>query len=242
VSKLLLIDDDRELCDLVAEYLTPEDFDVHSVHDGETGLRRALSGDFAFVVLDVMLPGLGGFEILRRIRAQSSIPVLMLTARGTEIDRILGLETGADDYLPKPFNPRELVARIRAIQRRLAARDTDGASASRMLAVGDVDLDLSARSVRLGGKPVDLTSVEFNVLETLMNGAGTVVTREHLSKTALGRRLSAYDRSIDTHVSNLRRKLGTYADGSERIKSVRSVGYFYALPPSSDFGGASRGG
>ena len=240
VSKILLIDDDRELCDLVAEYLTPEGFDIHSVHDGETGLRRALSGDYGFVVLDVMLPGLGGFEILRRLRAESNVPVLMLTARGAEIDRILGLEIGADDYLPKPFNPRELVARIRAVQRRFAAKDGPESEHARGLIVGDVALDLTSRSVRLVGKPVDVTSVEFNVLETLMGAAGSVVTREHLSKTALGRRLTPYDRSIDTHVSNLRRKLGNYADNSERIKSVRSVGYFYAMPPS-EIGKAAPG-
>ena len=234
MSKILLVDDDRELCDLVAEYLTPEGFEVHTAHEGEQGLRKALSGDYGFVVLDVMPAGsLGGFEILRRLRAKSSVPVLMLTARGAEIDRILGLEIGADDYLPKPFNPRELVARIHAVQRRVVATERPVAAVSQTLTVGDIEVDLSTRAVRRDGKAVELTSVEFNVLEALIRGAGTVVTRDHLSKTALGRKLTAYDRSIDTHVSNLRRKLGNYADGSERIKSVRSIGYFYSKPPTT---------
>ncbi len=227
MQRILIIDDDTELCALLAEYLEPEGFAVECVHDGDDAPAAALSGKYAFVVLDVMLPGLGGFEILRRIRAQSQIPVLMLTARGSDLDRILGLEIGADDYLAKPFNPRELVARIHAVQRRVAgpkpltpARET--------LQVDDVVIDLGTRVVSLRGEPVELTSVEYNALETLLRAAGKITSREELSRKALGRKLQPYDRSIDMHISNIRRKLGTLPGGGERIKTVRSSGYFYA--------------
>jgi two-component system, OmpR family, response regulator CpxR len=226
MNRLLVIDDDIELCELVTEYLAPEGFQVKSVHDGLAGLEHAVSGDHDFVVLDVMLPSLGGFEILRRIRASSSIPVLMLTARGSEIDRILGLEIGADDYLPKPFNPRELVARIRAVQRR--SKTPIEAPARNLLTIDDVAMDLDTRSVKRDGLSIELTGVEYNVLETLLRHAGQIVTREHLVKMALGRRLLPYDRSVDMHVSNLRRKLGHTIGTTERIKTVRGVGYFYA--------------
>ncbi|MEO7714956.1 MAG: response regulator transcription factor [Capsulimonas sp.] len=228
MQRVLVIDDDVELCELVSEYLLPEGFLLEAVHDGVQGVSRALSGEHDFVVLDVMLPGLGGFEILRRIRAVSAIPVIMLTARGDEIDLIMGLEIGADDYLPKPFNPRELVARTRAIQRRVQALPAGEVSQRPLLAVDDVEMDVQSMTVRRFGAAVDLTSVEFGVLEILLQSAGSVVTREHLVRKALGRRLLPYDRSIDMHVSNLRRKLGAARDGSERIKTVRGVGYFYA--------------
>jgi len=224
---VLVIDDDVELCELVAEYLLPEGFALESVHDGAQGLARAISGEHEFVVLDVMLPSLGGFEILRRIRAVSNIPILMLTARGDDIDRVMGLEIGADDYLRKPFNPRELVARIRAIQRRTQAAEQPKPAEQRTLIVDDVEMDLDSRAVKSKGQAVEMTSVEFGVLEILLRSAGAVVTREHLVKSVLGRRLLAYDRSIDVHVSNVRRKLGPTRDGTERIKTVRGVGYFY---------------
>jgi two-component system response regulator CpxR len=219
-----------DLCELLTDYLTTEGFAVEVAHDGETGAERALTGDFELVVLDVMLPGINGFEVLRRLRAGSATPVLMLTARGDDVDRIVGLEMGADDYLPKPFNPRELVARIRAVQRRTEAAAVTAAATGETVVVGDVTMDLGARTVHLGGVPVELTSLEFSLLEVLIRLAGQVVSREELSLQALGRELNAYDRSIDVHVSSLRRKLGTIGEESERIKTVRGIGYFYARP------------
>lgn len=234
VERLLVVDDDTELCELVAEYLRPEGFQVEAVHDGEQGVARVLSGEHAMVVLDVMLPGLNGFEVLRRIRAHSNTPVLMLTARGEEVDRIVGLEIGADDYLPKPFNPRELVARINAILRRShrSATPSGTVPAIARLVVGDVELDPGSREVRCNGKPVEMTGVEFTLLEVLLRAAGRVVEREELSKTVLGRKLMPYDRSLDMHVSNLRKKLGHMQGEHERIKTVRGIGYIYTLPGS----------
>jgi two-component system response regulator CpxR len=232
MNRILVIDDDIDLCELLTDYLTTEGFAVEVVHEGEAGAAQALAGDYELVVLDVMLPGINGFEVLRRIRAGSSTPVLMLTARGDDVDRIVGLEMGADDYLPKPFNPRELVARIRAVQRRTvtAASPATAAAPSETVVVGDVAMDLGGRSVHVGGVPVELTSVEFSLMEVLIRLAGQVVSREELSLQALGRELNAYDRSIDVHVSSLRRKLGTPGEESERIKTVRGIGYFYTRP------------
>jgi DNA-binding response OmpR family regulator len=232
MHRILVIDDDVELCELLTDYLTPEGFQAEAVHDGSRGAERALAGEQALVVLDVMLPGMSGFEVLRRIRAGSSVPVLMLTARGDEVDRIVGLEMGADDYLPKPFNPRELVARIRAIQRRVEpAPEREPRKTAQRLVVGEVQLDPGARIVLQDGRPVDLTSVEFTLLEVLLRAAGRVVTRDELAKEALGRPLSAYDRSIDVHISSLRRKLGHQRGNRERIKTMRGAGYVYTHPP-----------
>lgn len=230
MERVLIIDDDVELCELVAEYLTPEGFEVEAVHNGEEGLKRVLSGEHVLVVLDVMLPGMSGLEVLRRLRPESRLPVLILTARGDDVDRIVGLEIGADDYLPKPFNPRELVARIRAILRRtqLAASPP-----LEKITVGDVELDPAARMVRRAGEPVELTSVEFGMLEALMRASGQVVTREQLAQSVLGRKFMPYDRSIDMHVSKLRKKLGD-SDGAERIKTIRGVGYVYTRPSEGD--------
>ncbi len=227
MEQVLVIDDDRGMCELVVEYLGPEGFAVEAVHNGEEGIERALSGGHALVVLDVMLPGLNGFEVLRRIRATSRVPVLMLTARGEDIDRIVGLEIGADDYLPKPFNPRELVARIRAILRRARPDETRHQDADDQLTVGDVELEVSTRVVRRAGQEVALTAVEYEILERMLRSVGRIVRRDDLVKEVLGRSLSPFDRSIDTHVSNLRRKLGHYPLNSERIKTVRGVGYIY---------------
>jgi two-component system response regulator CpxR len=221
---LLLIDDDTELCELVVEYLSAEGFAVEVVHDGESGVKRATSEPFALVILDVMLPRLDGFETLKRIRAVSHVPTLMLTARGDDVDRIVGLEIGADDYLSKPFNPRELLARIRAILRR-----TKPELLAEKLVVGDVELDFGSRSLRKQGQTVAVTSVEFDLLAVLLQHAGQIVSRDDLSLRALGRSFHPLDRSVDMHVSNLRKKLGPHIDGSERIKSVRSVGYLYTL-------------
>jgi len=227
MNKVLIIDDDEELCDLVSEYLTVEGFETTSVHDGEVGLDRALSGEYDLAILDVMLPKINGFDVLRNLRAKSGLPVLMLTARGDDMERIVGLEIGADDYLPKPFNPRELVARLRAILRR-ASDDGDPAPAEK-LAVDDLELSASSRSVRRTGEELPVTSVEFDLLSALLRDAGKVVKKEDLSENVLERRLSPYDRSLDMHISNLRKKLGLRADGSERIKTVRSVGYIYTV-------------
>jgi len=229
MERILVIDDDVELCQLVGEYLRAEGFTTECVHDGETGLKKATIGDYVLVVLDVMLPGINGFEVLRRIRATSRLPVLLLTARGEDVDRIVGLEIGADDYLPKPFNPRELVARIRAVLRRTHAEGGGTPTAPDVVSVGDVELDPATRTVRLDGKPVDLTSVEFNLLEVLLREAGRVVPRERLVNAVLSRKFSPFDRSIDMHVSKVRKKLGD-TENDEHIKTVRGVGYIFARP------------
>ncbi len=231
MNRILIIDDDIELCDLLTEYLTQEGFEVKTVHDSESGINQALSDEPTLIVLDVMLPGQSGFEVLRHIREHSKVPVVMLTARGDEVDRIVGLEMGADDYLPKPFNPRELVARIRAIQRRAAAvNDHPEQETGKILKIGDLELDPGARTVYLDGKAVELTAVEFSMLEMLLRMAGQVVNREDLAQEVLGRRLSPFDRSIDVHVSSLRRKIGHQPNGSERIKTIRGTGYQYLVP------------
>jgi two-component system response regulator CpxR len=230
-EKILVIDDDAELCELVSEYLESEGFKVDTEGSGDHGADRALESDYDLIILDVMLPGINGFEALRRIRSQSNVPVLMLTARGDEVDRIVGLEIGADDYLPKPFNPRELVARIQAILRRSGVQaDTGAAALNEKVVIGDIQLDTGSRTVARDNNPIHLTAMEFNVLEVLLRNAGRVVERESLVEQVLDRRYSPYDRSIDVHVSNLRKKLGHEIEGMERIKSVRQVGYLYALP------------
>lgn len=228
MSKVLIIDDDEELCDLVSEYLTVEGFETTAVHDGETGLKRALSGEFDLAILDVMLPKINGFDVLRNLREKSGLPVLMLTARGDDMERIVGLEIGADDYLPKPFNPRELVARLRAVLRRAASEDAEQRPAEK-INVDDLELSSSSRSVKREGVELPVTSVEFDLLSALLREAGHVVKKEDLSENVLERRLSPYDRSLDMHISNLRKKLGPRTDGSERIKTVRSVGYIYTV-------------
>lgn len=224
MDRVLIVDDDIELCELLAERLSPEGFTMEAVHDGRRGLERALSQEHALIILDLMLPGIGGLDILRRLRAQSSTPVLILTARGEDVERILGLEIGADDYLPKPFNPRELIARIRAILRRtIHTRTTTGP-----LMVCGIRLDPAAREAWINGMQLDLTSVEFTLLETLMRHAGSVVTREHLTETVLGRKLGPFDRVIDVHISNVRKKLSLIHEG-EWIKAVRGSGYLLAM-------------
>ena len=230
-EQVLVIDDDVELCKLVTRYLTQEGFQIASVNGGASGAELALSGNYALVVLDVMMPGVNGFDVLRRIRAESRIPVLMLTAKGDALDRVLGLEMGADDYLPKPFNPQELVARIRAILRRAKPVATDsGQSVATPIVVGDVEMDYGARVVRRGHEILNLTTVEFDLLEVLLQAAGQVVGREKLTRDVLGREFSPFDRSIDTHVCNLRKKIGLLEDGTERIKGIRGIGYLYAQP------------
>jgi DNA-binding response OmpR family regulator len=224
MERVLVVDDDAELCQLVKRFLTREGFDITWASGGAAGIERALAEDYSLIMLDVMMPGLDGFDVLHRIRRHSRTPVLMLTARGDTHDRIRGLEMGADDYLPKPFDPAELVARIRAILRRSAPQWPVSAAISS----GDIELDPGARAVRRNGTPVDLTTVEFDLLSALMRVAGTTVSREDLVRNVLRRDFSPFDRSIDTHVCNLRRKLGPFDDGGERIKGVRGAGYLYA--------------
>ena len=228
MNKILIIDDDEELCELVAEYLTVEGFETKAVHDGQTGLETAMEGDYDMAVLDVMLPKMNGFDVLRNLRAESKLPVLMLTARGDDMERIVGLEIGADDYLAKPFNPRELVARLRAILRRTEQPAAEDKSLEKV-AVGDLELSRSSRTAWIEGNEVLLTSVEFDLLSNLVDEAGHVVRKDDLSEAVLERKLSPYDRSLDMHISNLRKKLGARADGSDRIKTIRSVGYIYTV-------------
>jgi len=234
MERVLVVDDDVELCALVTEYLEPEGFSVDTAHDGLEAVERALANDYAIIVLDVMLPGINGFEALRRIRAKSGTPVLMLTARGADVDRIVGLELGADDYLAKSFNPRELVARIHAILRRTREKPETirPTASSETITLGDLRLNFGARTVHRNGELVELTSTEFDVLAKLLARAGHVVSREELSQAALGRPLAPLDRSIDMHVSSLRRKLGAEVNGGERIKTVRGTGYIYATTTS----------
>lgn len=227
MGKILLIDDDEELCELVTEYLGVEGFEIDSVNDGENGLKRALSGEYELAILDVMLPKMNGFDVLRTIRETSRLPVIMLTARGDDMERIVGLEIGADDYLPKPFNPRELAARLRAILRRSAIDEIDDGSDK--IDVDGISLSRTGRTAILDGNELPLTSVEFGLLAEMLSNAGKVVRKEDLSETVLERKLSPYDRSLDMHISNLRKKLGSRADGSDRIKTIRSVGYIYTV-------------
>ena len=218
---LLLIDDDVELANMLSEYLQGEGFSVTTVHDGESGIKETRSGNYDLAVIDVMMPGISGIDVLGQIRRESRLPILMLTARGDDVDRIVGLEMGADDYVPKPSTPRELVARIRAILRRVQVIEpVDG-----NVIVGSLVMRPQQRTAELNDKPLQLTSAEFNLLEVLANNAGRVVSKQILSEQGMGRPLKRYDRSIDVHVSSLRHKLGERADGMQWIETVRSKGY-----------------
>ena len=225
---VLVVDDDVALCKLVKRFLTGEGFVIETATSGAQGAERAVGGDYDLVVLDVMMPGMNGFEVLRRLRSQSNLPVLMLTAKGDALDRVLGLEMGADDYLAKPFHPQELAARIRAILRRSKLAADIGRTTAAPIVVGDVELDTGARVARKKNGAINLTTVEFDLLEVLLRAAGQVVGREKLTRDVLGREFSPFDRSIDTHVCNLRKKIGPLEDGTERIKGIRGVGYLYA--------------
>ncbi|HLZ96471.1 MAG TPA: response regulator transcription factor [Steroidobacteraceae bacterium] len=223
-GRVLLVDDDRELCQMLTEYLEAEHFEVTSVHDGADALAALKINGFEILILDVMLPNVGGFDVLRKLGASHETPILMLTARGDDVDRIVGLELGADDYLSKPFNPRELVARMRAILRRAKSRGARAGTPDELL-VGHIVLNTGTHQVRVANVPVPLTGAEFRVLELLMRSAGQVISRDTLTEQALGRRLVPYDRSIDTHISNLRRKLNLEAGKNPEIKNVRGSGY-----------------
>jgi two-component system response regulator CpxR len=226
--RVLIIDDDAELCALLTEFLTREGFAVEIELEGRAGLQRALTSGADLIVLDVMLPGMDGFEILRQIRQKSRIPVLMLTARVEDVDRIVGLELGADDYVPKPFNPRELAARIRAILRRTEARPEPGRA---RLDINGVVLDPGSRQVSLDGQRVELTTLEFDILELLMRAAGRVLSRDALMEAIYNRKSTPFERSIDMHISHLRRKLEL---GRALIKTVRGVGYQFCRTPDEE--------
>lgn len=222
MTRLLLIDDDKELSAMLGEYLAAEGFSIDHAYDGREGVGKALSETYDAIVLDVMMPELDGFEVLRRVRVESSIPVIMLTAKGDDIDRIVGLEIGADDYLPKPFNPRELLARLRAILRRVAPEHTSPVEQS--YNIGPLEINTASRVAMASGHSLDLTSAEFNLLHTLIKQAGNVVSKESLSEHGLGRSLEKYDRSIDMHMSNLRKKLAQH-QLEDMIITVRGQGY-----------------
>jgi DNA-binding response OmpR family regulator len=219
---LLLVDDDIELCSSLTRLLGMDGFLVTAVHDGESGVQQAFGENYDLVILDVMLPETDGRQVLRRIRMNSRVPVIMLTARGDETDRIAGLEGGADDYLPKPFNARELVARIRAVLRR-----SSGSDLPEVFKIADLEIDCKQRRVVRDGQDVALTGAEFDMLVLLVRSAGKVLSRDEISETALGRPVGFFDRSVDNHISNLRKKLGTYVGEVERIQNVRGTGYVY---------------
>ena len=225
MEEILLIDDDVELCSMLTEYLGKNGFRVKAAHRGDTGLKAAQQRPWSLILLDVMLPGIDGFEVLKRIRAESSVNVLLLTARGDDVDRIVGLEIGADDYLPKPFNPRELLARMRAVLRRNIPSTTPQLA---VLRVRDFELDPAARKALKAGKRLDLTDVEFGLLEALMRSPGKVVSREELSQSVLGRSFDPFDRSLDMHVSRLRKKL-SHGTEEDQVKTIRGVGYQLVL-------------
>lgn len=227
-ASVLIVDDDQALCALLCDYLNEEGFVARAVHDGPHALDAVRAAPVDIVLLDVMMPGMSGFDVLRELRTFSRMPVLMLTARGEEIDRIVGLEIGADDYVGKPCNPREIAARLRAILRRTRhdpASVPDGA-----LTVGDVTVRAGERRAWQHGAPLDLTSSEYAVLEVLLRHAGSVVTKRELSEQAFQRKLGRFDRALDMHVSRLRRKLGPLNAGDERIRTVRGFGYQYVVP------------
>ncbi|MDX8382100.1 MAG: response regulator transcription factor [Ghiorsea sp.] len=222
---ILLIDDDRELCELMSRFLISEGFDVTTVHDGFAGLKMLQENSFELAVLDVMMPKKNGMDLLRELRQASSIPVIMLTARGEEMDRIIGLELGADDYLPKPCNPRELAARIRAILRR--SEPQHEADNNQVKNFGSIEWHPQSRTIFELGNTIELTATEYNILAALMNHAGEVVSKHELSESALGKRYGPFDRSLDVHIGHLRKKLADTMNHEPRIKTVRSIGWLF---------------
>jgi two-component system response regulator CpxR len=228
---ILLADDDIELCSLLEEFLEQEGFEVRLAHDGVMALTEAARPGIDAMVLDIMMPRKNGIEVLKEIRLSSELPVVMLTARGDDLDRILGLELGADDYLPKPCNPRELVARLRAVLRR-----SGGNVSKKSIMLDDLELLPGTRKLLKSGQTVDLTSTEFSVLLALLHKPGEIISKRDLYLSALGREPVRYDRSIDMHVSNLRRKLGPSLNGQKRIETIRGIGYQYCLPVSESLG------
>jgi len=229
---ILIVDDDVKLCRLVREYLEPLGYAVTAAHTGPDGLEAAAREQFSAVILDVMLPGMNGFDVLRNLRAKSNVPVLMLTGRGEEADRIVGLELGADDYLPKTFSTRELLARLRATIRRSNVTRVQGESREPEITVGDLRLDPEARRAVLKGQALPLTAVEFDLLMSLAKVAGRVRTREQLLNEVADRNFDVFDRSIDVHISLLRKKLGDDSKSPRFIVTVRSAGYMMRKPES----------
>jgi len=223
MRRLLMIDDDEKLVGLMREYLESHGFEVAAAHDGNAGVEAALSAEPDLVILDVMLPGVDGLEVCRRVRQSSHVPILMLTARGDETDRIVGLEIGADDYLPKPFNPRELLARIRAILRRSEGEEAKGPSS--IVQAGTLVVDIGSRAVTVRGQPVELTTAEFDILYALASSAGRVLSRDQLLQKVHGEGWAAYDRSIDVHISRIRQKIEADPRRPTLLKTVRGVGY-----------------
>ncbi|MEH6449166.1 MAG: response regulator transcription factor [Oleispira sp.] len=223
--KILLVDDDQELCELLARYLQRENIEVDQVHTGPEGLKQGLAQSYDAMVLDIMLPGMNGLEVLTELRKTSQLPVVMLTAKGDEMDRIVGLEIGADDYLPKPCNPRELIARLRAVLRRSQADNKT--QTSDVIRIDELEIDHSQHHVLKNEEPLELTVTEYNILNTLVSHLGKVVEKNQLAEEAMSRSLTLFDRSLDMHLSNLRKKLGAHDDGKARIKTIRGVGYMY---------------
>jgi|TARA_B110001454_G_scaffold67805_1_gene66138 DNA-binding response OmpR family regulator len=223
--KILLVDDDQELCELLARYLQREGIDVDQVHKGPDGLRQALTQPYDAMVLDVMMPGMTGLEVLTELRKKSQLPVVMLTAKGDEMDRIVGLEIGADDYLPKPCNPRELIARLRAVLRR--SQPEPVTKNADVIRIDELEINHSQHHVLKNNEPLELTVTEYNILNTLVSHLGNVVEKNQLAEEAMSRSLTLFDRSLDMHLSNLRKKLGVHDDGQTRIKTIRGVGYMY---------------
>jgi len=223
-TTILLADDDTELSGLLKEYFESEGFQVRLAPDGNAALEEARKPGLDLVVLDVMMPGMNGMDVLKELRRDSKLPVIMLTARGDDMDRILGLELGADDYVPKPCNPRELLARIRAVMRRGQAPVEHGA-----IVIDDLELNQGSRTLQKSGQPVELTSTEFSILFALLQNRGEVVSKRDLYMSALGREPVPHDRSVDMHVSNLRRKLGPDPRGDNRIETIRGIGYQYRV-------------
>ncbi|MBI9093166.1 MAG: response regulator transcription factor [Desulfobacterium sp.] len=229
---ILIVDDDKKLCRLVADYLGPMGYKVAAAHNGNQGLEMILNGDYHAVILDVMMPQMDGFEVLKRLRRSSDIPVLMLTARGEETDRIVGLELGADDYLPKTFSSRELLARLRAVTRRydLSASRAAATAKEKIMLFGDLEIEQRARTVRFHGEKLSLTPIEYDLLTCLAGAAGRVLTRDQLLDAVAGRSYDVFDRTVDVHISSLRRKLGEDLRNPRFIQTVRSVGYMFKMP------------
>jgi len=223
---ILLIDDDRELCDLMGRFLNSEGFEVAFEHDGITGLERLKQGNCELAVIDIMMPGKNGMDLLRELRQSSSLPVIMLTARGEEMDRIIGLELGADDYLAKPCNPRELAARIRAVLRR-SEQQQETRSKQKSMTFGKLEWHPQSRTVFEDSRAIELTATEYNILSTLMQSAGEVVSKHALSEAALGKRHGPFDRTLDVHIGHLRKKLMETSNSEPRIKTVRGIGWLF---------------
>ena len=224
--KLLMIDDDTGLCELLSEYLSAQGFSIQTAHDGQQGLELALQNDYALILLDVMLPSIDGFEVLKQLRQSKLTPVIMLTAKGEDFDRIFGLELGAGDYIPKPFNHRELLARVKAITRRIEHINSVSNNTNKKLSLNGITINFAAREASINNIPLTLTGTEYEILALLIKHAPDVISKEQISEDVLGRRLASFDRSIDMHVSNIRKKIAEHIEG-DKIKTMRGAGYVF---------------